>query len=66
MRSTFAQALAEALMPGNGRFDEFPSARPPFGRIAFNLGHPATRRWGPHHKLESRPNPPFSGFSNGL
>ena len=25
-----------------------------------------TRRWGPHHKLESRPNLPFNGFSNGL
>ena len=27
---------------------------------------PATRRWGPNHKLESRPNLPFNGFSNGL
>jgi hypothetical protein len=24
------------------------------------------RRWGPHHKLESRPNLPFNGSSNGL
>jgi hypothetical protein len=31
-----------------------------------NFGHPATRRWGPHDKLESRPNLPFNGFSNGL
>jgi hypothetical protein len=22
--------------------------------------------WGPHHKLESRPNLPFNGLSNGL
>jgi hypothetical protein len=31
-----------------------------------NFGHPTTRRWGPHHKLESRPNLPFNGFFNGL
>jgi hypothetical protein len=30
------------------------------------FGHPAARRWGPHHKLESRPNLPFNGSSNGL
>src|SRR5580704_16042247 len=24
--------------------------------LLLNFGHPATRRWGPHHKLESRPN----------
>ena len=34
--------------------------------LLFNFGHPATRRWDPHHKLESRPNLPFNGFSNGL
>ena len=34
--------------------------------LLLNFGHPATRRWGPHHKLESRPNLPFNGFSNGL
>src|SRR5208282_2206684 len=34
--------------------------------LLLNFGHPATRRWGPHHKLESRPNPPLNGFSNGL
>jgi hypothetical protein len=31
------QALADALMPGNCRFDQFPSARPPFAQIACNL-----------------------------
>jgi hypothetical protein len=35
------------------------------GRL-LKFGHPATRRWGPHPKLESRPNPPLNGFSNGL
>ncbi len=39
-------------------------------RVALGLllkfGHQATRRWGPHPKLESRPNPPLNGFSNGL
>ena len=39
-------------------------------RVALGLllkfSHPATRRWGPHPKLESRPNPPLKGFSNGL
>ena len=34
--------------------------------LLLNFGHPATRRWGPHHKLESRPNLPFNGFSSGL
>ncbi len=34
--------------------------------LLLNFGHPATRRWGPHDKLESRPNLPFNGFSNGL
>ena len=34
--------------------------------LLLNFGHPATRRWGPHHKLKSRPNLPFNGFSNGL
>ena len=34
--------------------------------LLLNFGHPATRRWGPHHKLESRPNLSFNGFSNGL
>ena len=39
-------------------------------RVALGLrlkfGRPATPRWGPYHKLESRPNPPLNGFSNGL
>jgi hypothetical protein len=34
-------------------------------RVALGLllkfGHPATRRWGPHSKLESRSNPPLNG-----
>ena len=34
--------------------------------LLLKFGHPATRRWGPHPKLESRPNPPLNGFSNGL
>ena len=34
--------------------------------LLLNFGHPATRRWGPHHKLKSRPNLPFNGFANGL
>jgi hypothetical protein len=34
--------------------------------LLLNFGYPATRRWDPHHKLESRPNLPFNGFSNGL
>ena len=34
--------------------------------LLLNFGHPATRRWGPHQKLESRPNLQFNGFSKGL
>jgi hypothetical protein len=34
--------------------------------LLLNFGHLAKRRWGPHHELESRPNLPFNGFSNGL
>jgi hypothetical protein len=30
--------------------------------LFLNFGHPATRRWGPHPKLESRPNPPLNGL----
>src|ERR1700738_179009 len=39
-------------------------------RVALGLllkfGHPATRRWGPHPTVETRPTPPLNGFSNGL
>src|ERR1700722_15115935 len=31
-----------------------------------DLGHPATRRRGPHPKLETPPNLPLNEFSNGL
>jgi hypothetical protein len=34
--------------------------------LLLNFGHPATRGWGPHPNLESRPNPPLNGFSNDL
>ena len=34
--------------------------------LLLNLGHPATRRWGPHPKLESPQARPFNGFSNSL
>jgi hypothetical protein len=45
------QALAEALMPGNGRFDQFPSARPPFAQIAFNLDQRTGQRIAWHRHL---------------
>ena len=35
-------------------------------RLLRNLGHPATRRWGPHPQLESRNSKPCNRLSNGL
>jgi hypothetical protein len=51
------QALAEALMPGNGRFDQFPSVRPAFAQIARYLDQRTGQRIIRHrHLLQGRAN----------
>lgn len=52
------------------RRDPLPLLISQIGRVSLrllrNIGHPATIRWGPHPKLESRHDPRHNPFSNGL
>jgi len=48
------QALAKALVPGNGCFDQFPSARPPFAQVACNLDQRTGQRIFWHRHLLQR------------
>jgi hypothetical protein len=51
------QALAEALMSGNGCFDQFPSACTPLAQIACNLDQRTGQRIARHrHLLLQRAN----------
>ena len=61
-----ATAAAEAGLPSPLRGISNQTALP--SGVGLDPNHPrdGTRRWGPHHKLESRPNLSFNGFSNGL
>src|SRR5450755_1111384 len=65
--------LGLAAPPGRlrqERRDPLPFLVRQIGRIPLrffrNVGHPATIRWGPHPKLESRRKPQHNQFSNGL
>src|SRR6266446_4440418 len=45
------QALAEALVPGNGYFDQFPSARPPVAQFPRDLDQRTGERIAWHDHL---------------